>query len=47
LARVLITEENEEGVASQKTESKNGPLRWMAPESLTEQKYSTKSDVWA
>jgi len=32
---------------SNKTQSTTGPLKWMAPECLTEQEYSVKSDVWA
>ena len=30
-----------------KTKSAVGPIRWMAPESITDGKYSLKSDVWA
>lgn len=35
--------------ASQKgqTNTNFGPVRWMAPESLRELTYSTKSDVWS
>jgi len=29
------------------TRSKTGPLRWMAPEALTSQLYSNKTDAWA
>ncbi len=28
------------------TETDIGPIRWMAPESLHDLKYSVKSDVW-
>lgn len=28
------------------TETSIGPIRWMAPESLQDLKYSVKSDVW-
>jgi len=43
----LSEPEEDSGVMAQKTESKVGPLRWMAPECLAEKKYSTKSDIWA
>ncbi|KAL6049247.1 Tyrosine-protein kinase abl1 [Balamuthia mandrillaris] len=42
MSRVLNAEEDQH-----KTVSNMGPIRWMAPESLREQVYSTKSDVWA
>jgi len=29
------------------TKSNTGPLKWMAPESLLEKKYSAKSDCWS
>jgi len=29
------------------TRSNTGPLKWMAPESLLEKKYSAKSDCWS
>lgn len=47
LARVLTQPIDEGGVMAQKTESKIGPIKWMAPESIAERKYSSKSDVWA
>jgi len=40
LSRVLHSDSN-------KTASTVGPLRWMAPESLRDQSYSNKTDVWA
>jgi serine/threonine protein kinase len=30
-----------------KTNAKIGPIRWMAPESISSKKYSLKSDVWS
>ena len=30
-----------------KTNSSTGPIRWMAPECIKSNKYSTKSDIWA
>jgi len=38
-----FTEADEDNV----TKCKTGPLKWMPPESLQEQRYSFKSDVWA
>jgi len=38
--------ENSE-IDGQKTNSTIGPIRWMAPEFITEKLYSTKSDVWS
>jgi serine/threonine protein kinase len=29
-----------------RTRSKVGPIRWMSPESIGQQVYSKKSDVW-
>jgi serine/threonine protein kinase len=29
-----------------KTKSEVGPIRWMSPESIGQQVYSKKSDVW-
>jgi hypothetical protein len=29
------------------TKSQSGPLKWMAPESITDRKFGPKSDVWA
>lgn len=39
----IIQEESSQG----KTKTSFGPLRWMAPESLKDKSYSTKSDVWS
>eukprot|EP00029_Vermamoeba_vermiformis_P009625 TRINITY_DN4868_c0_g1_i1.p1 TRINITY_DN4868_c0_g1~~TRINITY_DN4868_c0_g1_i1.p1 ORF type:complete len:708 (+),score=31.08 TRINITY_DN4868_c0_g1_i1:1542-3665(+) len=39
----LLKEETQKG----QTNSNVGPIRWMAPESLREKSYSTKSDVWS
>ena len=43
MARALEAKEESSG----KTTSTTGPLKWMAPECITEGEYSTKSDVWA
>ena len=32
---------------SNQTNTFSGPLKWMAPESLMQRKYSERSDVWA
>eukprot|EP01119_Soliformovum_irregulare_P010510 TRINITY_DN2594_c0_g3_i1.p1 TRINITY_DN2594_c0_g3~~TRINITY_DN2594_c0_g3_i1.p1 ORF type:complete len:844 (-),score=158.73 TRINITY_DN2594_c0_g3_i1:63-2594(-) len=37
-----VVEEEQSGM----TTSEVGPLRWMAPESVSNREYSTKSDVW-
>ena len=42
LSRLLQTDDGE----AQKTQSFMGPVRWMAPESLFDQVYSTKSDSY-
>jgi serine/threonine protein kinase len=41
MSRVL--QQDNEG----KTASNIGPIRWMSPESLGQQVYSKKSDVWS
>jgi len=41
MSRVLLGED------SSKTQGNVGPLRWMAPESLTKKVYSAKSDIWS
>jgi len=38
---------NLENEDANKTSSNVGPLKWMAPECISENKYSNKSDVWA
>lgn len=45
ISRLISTSE----AAAQKLyeQSEVGPLRWMAPESLSKAQYSQKSDVWA
>src|SRR3989338_5212346 len=41
MSRILLDQSN-----SQSTKSNEGPIRWMAPESLREKTYSSKSDVY-
>jgi len=43
MSRVLI----ESDVNQQQTNSNVGPLKWMAPESISSRAYSQKSDVWS
>ena len=35
------------GENANKTSTRVGPLKWMAPECITNAKYSDKSDVWS
>ena len=42
MSRINLEEED-----ANKTQSNVGPIRWMAPECIKENKYSLKSDVWA
>lgn len=39
----LLKEESQKG----QTKNNFGPIRWMAPESIRDLSYSTKSDVWS
>ena len=45
MTRALDNEDIEKN-ASGKTKSKIGPLKWMAPESITKHEYSEKSDIY-
>ena len=42
MSRIVLEEED-----ANKTQSTIGPIRWLAPECINDQKYSLKSDVWA
>merc|ERR1712228_378148 len=41
-----MTRKDDENVEIQKTKNEHGPFKWMAPESIKEQKYNEKSDVY-
>ncbi|PRP78217.1 serine/threonine-protein kinase CTR1-like [Planoprotostelium fungivorum] len=42
-----LSREQQEGVDVSKTTSTVGPLKWMAPEAIRSQQYSTQSDVYS